>query len=77
MERHNAGPGIVRSIADEHGFTRKDVGSPATRPSAGNGMRQQDEIDLAFLHRLADTYGAETYVNARDSGDEFVFLAQR
>jgi phage protein D len=69
--------GIIRRIANDHGFTQKDVRLVGDPDFSGNGIRQQDETDLAFLHRLADTYGAETYVTARDSGDEFVFLAQR
>jgi phage protein D len=69
--------GIARSIADDHGFSRKNVRLVGDPSFDGNGIRQQDETDLAFLHRLADTYGAETYVTARDAGDEFVFLAQR
>jgi phage protein D len=69
--------GLVRSIADEHGFPSTNVRLAGDPEFVGNGIRQQDETDLAFLHRLADAYGAETYVSARDTGDEFVFLAQR
>jgi uncharacterized protein len=68
---------LVRTMAQEHGFARQNIrllGDPEFR---GNGIRQQDETDLAFLHRLAGAYGAETYVNPRDAGDEFTFLAQR
>ena len=69
--------GIVRSIAGEHGFTDRTVRLSGDPEFTGNGIRQRDETDLAFLHRLADAYGVETYVSARDGGDEFVFLAQR
>ena len=69
--------GIARRIADDHGFAQKDVRLDGDPSFSGNGIRQHDETDLAFLHRLAESYGAETYVNARDSGDEFVFLSQR
>jgi len=69
--------GIVSSIADEHGFPAKNIRLVGDPQFSGNGIRQQEETDLAFLHRLANTYGAETYVIARDDGDEFTFLAQR
>lgn len=69
--------GIVRRLADDHGFARRDVRLAGDPEFNGNGVRQQDETDLAFLRRLADAYGAETYVSARDAGDELVFLAQR
>jgi phage protein D len=69
--------GIVGSIADEHGFDSSGVHLVGDPTYAGNGIRQQNETDLAFVHRLADMYGAETYVAARDGLDEFVFVAQR
>lgn len=42
----------------------------------GNGIRQQDESDLAFLIRLAGAYGCVMYVTAEDRGDTFHFIAQ-
>jgi uncharacterized protein len=69
--------GIARAIADEHGFALTKISLAGDPEFTGNGIRQQDETDLAFLHRLADAYGAETYVTAKDAGDEFTFLAQR
>lgn len=69
--------GIVRSIAREHGFADPTIRLAGDPEFTGNGIRQRDETDLAFLHQLADAYGAETYVTARDRRDEFMFLAQR
>jgi len=69
--------GIVGKIAEDAGFVDQDVRLDGDPSFTGNGIRQRDETDLAFLHRLADTYGAETYVAARDTHDEFVFLSQR
>lgn len=42
----------------------------------GNGIRQQDETDLAFLLRLAARYGAEMYVLSDDDSDTLYFKAQ-
>lgn len=42
---------------------------------SGNGIRQQDETDLAFLLRLAAEYGCEMFVLSGDQKDEFYFKA--
>ena len=42
----------------------------------GNGIRQQDETDLAFLLRLAARYGCEMFVTADEDGDTLHFEAQ-
>ena len=66
---------IVNAIASDY-FTNLDVqvmGDPKFR---GNGIRQQEETDLAFLLRLAATYGCILYVTAGDEDDTFHFLAQ-
>jgi phage protein D len=42
----------------------------------GNGIRQQDETDLAFLLRLASTYGCEMFVIAGEDDDTLHFESQ-
>lgn len=42
----------------------------------GNGIRQQDETDLAFLLRLGARYGAEMFVISGDEEDAFHFESQ-
>lgn len=43
----------------------------------GNGIRQQNETDLAFLLRLAKTYGCEMYAVAQEHDNELYFIAQQ
>jgi phage protein D len=43
---------------------------------SGNGIRQQNETDLAFLLRLARTCGCEMFVVAGDHADALHFEAQ-
>lgn len=50
------------------------VGDPSF---SGNGIRQQDETDLAFLLRLANHYGAEIYVLTEEDTETFYFTAQQ
>src|SRR5262245_20320049 len=69
--------GIVGEIADDNGFDSSGVHVLGDPKFVGNGIQQQNETDLKFVHRLADMYGAETYVAARAGLDEFVFLSQR
>lgn len=68
---------IVRDIAGAY-FSRGDIkvelkGNPNF---TGNGIRQQDETDLAFLLRLGSTYGCEMFVVSGDQKDELHFKAQ-
>lgn len=47
-------------------------------PSFGkNGLRQQDETDLALLRRLASEFGCVTYATSDTKGDSFHFLAEK
>lgn len=43
---------------------------------SGNGVRQHDMTDLAFLRRLATDYGCELFVVAGEHADELHFEAQ-
>jgi phage protein D len=68
---------IIKKIAASYCFWRVDVrlkGDPRFR---GNGIRQQDETDLAFLRRLAAIYGCILYVSTEDIGETFHFISQR
>jgi uncharacterized protein len=68
---------IVTTIAGEY-FAPGNIevnlkGDPSF---TGNGIRQQNETDLAFLFRLAARYDCETFVVADESGDTLHFIAQ-
>jgi phage protein D len=67
--------GIVRDIGGGY-FDSIDVNLKGNPSFKGNGIRQQNETDLAFLLRLAAEYGCEMYVVAGDQGDELFFWAQ-
>jgi len=69
--------GIATDIAREHGFMSQDVQLRGDPSFSGNGVRQHDETDLAFLNRLATQFGAELWVEPHDAFDRFVFRAQR
>jgi len=66
---------IVSTIARTQ-FTSIDVSVDGDPSFPGNGLRQQDETDLAFLRRLATTYGCILYVTAEDSSDTLHFISQ-
>ncbi len=68
---------ITSTIARDHGFHRQTIRLQGDPSFSGNGLRQQDETDLAFLYRLAGAYGAVHHVLAGDEGDDFVFLSER
>lgn len=68
---------IVQDIAAVY-FSKGDIkvelkGEPHF---TGNGIRQQDETDLAFLLRLGRTYGCEMFVVSGEQTDELHFKAQ-
>jgi hypothetical protein len=69
--------GIVKDIAKAY-FNPADIKIEMKgNPSFGNnGIRQQDETDLAFLLRLASTYGCEMYVLAGGRKDQLFYKAQ-
>ena len=55
---------IVEQITSSYGFASVDVQLQGNPNFLGNGIRQQEETDLAFLLRLAQEYGCEMYVSA-------------
>ncbi len=66
---------IVNQVASVY-FTDVDVDLLGDPSFPDNGIRQQEETDLAFLLRLAATYGCVVYVTAGDSDDTFHFVSQ-
>jgi phage protein D len=66
---------IVKEIAGKY-FTRLDVAPLGDPIFPGNDIRQQEETDLAFLHRLAAIYGCVLYVTAGDVDDTLHFIGQ-
>lgn len=66
---------IVETIAADY-FDDVDVNVMGDPDFPDNGIRQQEETDLAFLRRLASSYGCLLYVTAEDSADTFHFIAQ-
>ncbi len=71
--------GIVSQIATEYGFLIQDITlPPGGNPTyTGNGIRQREETDLAFLHRLADAQRCKVFVDTEDFGDVFTFKAEQ
>ena len=70
---------IVSQIAKEYGFLKQDIVlPPGGNPTyTGNGTRQQEETDLAFLHRLAEAQRCKVFVDVEDYGDVFTFKAEQ
>jgi phage protein D len=66
---------IVDAIASDY-FTDTDINVVGDPNFPDNGIRQQEETDLAFLRRLAATYGCILYVTAEDEDDTFHFIGQ-
>jgi len=67
---------LVSEVAGEYFDQNVAVDVLGDPGFTGNGIRQQDETDLAFLLRLADTYGCELYAIADEDGDTLHFEAQ-
>ena len=68
---------IVKSIAKRY-FSEQQIkveleGNPTFK---GNGIRQYEETDLAFLYRLANNYGCEMYVEANEDQQIFYYQSQ-
>lgn len=68
---------IIREIATKY-FNSRDItinmhGNPRY---AGNGIRQDEETDLAFLLRLASAYSCEMYVETGENADKLFIRAQ-
>lgn len=66
---------IVTTIAATY-FSALDVSVKGNPSFHGNGIRQQEETDLAFLQRLATTYGCVMFVTPGDRTDTFHFISQ-
>jgi uncharacterized protein len=66
---------IVQGIASDY-FRNVEIKLLGDPTFSGNGLRQQEETDLAFLRRLAATYGCILYVTAGDDDDTLHFIAQ-
>lgn len=70
--------GIVENVGDTYfGAGGINVELTVDLQITGNGIRQQDETDLAFLRRLAARYACELYVTAGDLSDTLHFIAQK
>jgi phage protein D len=69
---------IVRKVASDY-FSRIDIDIDAQGDPQfpGNGVRQQEETDAAFLRRLAESYGCLLHVAIGDSDDTFKFVSQK
>lgn len=60
---------LIEEIAGEYFDSDVEVNLLGDPEFTGNGIRQQDETDLAFLHRLAAMYGFEMFVVSDDDTD--------
>lgn len=60
---------VIERIAGDYFGSDFEVNLFGDPNFSGNGIRQQDETDLAFLHRLAATYGFEMFVVSDDHTD--------
>lgn len=71
--------GIVAKIAEEYGFNLTEIDLPfGGNPTyEGNGMRQKEETDWAFLLRLAKEQRCKVFVEASEVGDVFTFKSER
>lgn len=67
---------IVTEIATAHQFKSADVRVAGDPVFSGNGIRQQDETDLAFLLRLSTDWACQMYVDPSD-GDVLRFISQK
>ena len=67
---------IVEEIAGEYFDRDVQVALRGDPEFTGNGIRQQDETDLAFLLRLANRYGAEMFVITDEDTDTLHFKDQ-
>jgi len=68
---------IVEQTAADYPFSSIDVQVQCNPSFPGNGLRQQDETDLAFLLRLAGEYGCEMFVSPEEAGDKLHFVSQQ
>ncbi len=70
---------VVNQVAgaQPYRFARLNVDVLGDPNFPGNGIRQRDETDLAFLLRLAATYGCTMSAVPGDSGETLEFKAER
>src|SRR5262249_29416279 len=70
---------IVKQVAGAaaYQFAKVDVQVLGDPNFPGNGIRQRDETDLAFLLRLAASYGCTMTAVPGDSGETLEFKAER
>lgn len=66
---------VVNAVVEPY-FSDTNVDIKGDPSFPANGIRQDDETDLAFLLRLAKAYGCVTYVSIGDTDDTFNFVAQ-
>ncbi len=67
---------IIEEIAREHFNSDVEVDLLGDPQFTGNGIRQQDETDLAFLYRLGTAYGFEVFVVTDEDTDTLHCTAQ-
>jgi len=69
---------IVADVAQPYfPVPRQDVVVLGDPDFGDDGMRQQDETDLAFLLRLGGEFGCEMFVDSDDFGETLHFLSQK
>jgi phage protein D len=66
---------IVEAVASEY-FDEIEIEVGGDPRFEGNGLRQLQETDLAFLLRLATEYACGMYVEPTDGGEVFRFLSE-
>lgn len=68
---------IVKDIAKNY-FNENDIKVDLKENPyfSANGIRQQEETDLAFLLRLGSRYGCEMFVVSGEDKDELFFKSQ-
>jgi phage protein D len=67
---------IIEEIAQDSFDGEVEVNLVGDPEFSGNGVRQTDETDLAFLHRLGAMYGFEVFVVTDDDTDTLHCEAQ-
>jgi uncharacterized protein len=68
---------IIKQVAKGYFSPEKTKVTLRGEPTfTGNGIRQQNETDLAFLLRLAQMFGCELVVTTEEDSDALLFIAQ-
>lgn len=76
LARRGTLSGVVEEVAAPYAFDDIVVDLVDDPAFERNGVRQQDETDLAFLRRLAEDHGCVCFVTADNAGDRFHFQAR-